>query len=376
MTFCHHPMPCHAGGVLELIDGFILHLATERGLSANYQVLVRRFLEAFASWFKEKHQSEVPAAVTTEHIAGFLAQRKKDGIAASSARIELIAVKIFFRWLTARKHIVSDPADPILPPRQEKHLPDSLNEQDAQKLIESVNGTSPLDRRDRAILELFYASGIRLSELADARLENLSLEEGWIRVMGKGSKTRLSPVGGAARASIAAWLEHGRPALVGPKTQSHVFITRNGTRGTVRTRSGAHSPALAAAQLCHTPLKQRRGSARDPGDAGPCGHLDDADLHARRSGAAEGRASTVSPEGVSSHVAHAGIDFPSGATVLDQIVGEADFAWLEDRDEAGAAEAEVAFLVALRDRSICGVSLHNRADAGGTDFEQEHVAEA
>jgi len=230
MTFCHHPMPCHAGGVLELIDGFILHLATERGLSANYQVLVRRFLEAFASWFKEKHQSEVPAAVTTEHIAGFLAQRKKDGIAASSARIELIAVKIFFRWLTARKHIVSDPADPILPPRQEKHLPDSLNEQDAQKLIESVNGTSPLDRRDRAILELFYASGIRLSELADARLENLSLEEGWIRVTGKGSKTRLSPVGGAARASIAAWLEHGRPALVGPKTQSHVFITRNGTR--------------------------------------------------------------------------------------------------------------------------------------------------
>jgi integrase/recombinase XerD len=230
MTFCHHPMPCHATSVLELIDGFILHLATERGLSVNYQVLVRRFLEAFASWFKEKHQSEKPAAVTTEHIAGFLAQRKKDGIAASSARIELIAVKIFFRWLTARKHIPSDPADPILPPRQEKHLPDALNEQDAQKLVESVNGTSPLDRRDRAILELFYASGIRLSELADARLENLSLEEGWIRVTGKGSKTRLSPVGGAARESIAAWLEHGRPALVGPKTQSHVFITRNGTR--------------------------------------------------------------------------------------------------------------------------------------------------
>jgi integrase/recombinase XerD len=224
------PGPCHAGGVLELIDGFILHLATERGLSVNYQVLVRRFLEAFASWFRENHQSEKPATVTTEHIAGFLAQRKKDGIAASSARIELIAVKIFFRWLTARKHIPSDPADPILPPRQEKHLPDALNEQDAQKLVESVNGTSPLDRRDRAILELFYASGIRLSELADARLENLSLEEGWIRVTGKGSKTRLSPVGGAARESIAAWLEHARPALVGPKTQSHVFITRNGTR--------------------------------------------------------------------------------------------------------------------------------------------------
>ncbi|WP_395716344.1 site-specific tyrosine recombinase XerD [Prosthecobacter sp.] len=230
MTFCHPGRPWHAGGVLELIDGFILHLATERGLSVNYQVLVRRFLEAFASWFKMKHQSEKPADVTTDRIAAFLAQRKKDGIAASSARIELIAIKIFFRWLTARKHIAADPADAILPPRQEKHLPDSLNEQDVQKLVESVNGHTPLDRRDRAILELFYASGVRLSELADAKLENLSLEEGWIRVTGKGSKTRLSPVGGAARDAIAAWLQHGRAALVKPKTQSHIFISKLGTR--------------------------------------------------------------------------------------------------------------------------------------------------
>ena len=230
MYFLSSPTVVPCCGVLNLIDGFILHLATERGLSVNYQLLVRRFLEAFASWFEAKHQSESVDAVTTEHLGGYLSQRKKDGIAASSARVELIALKIFFRWLTARKHIAADPADPILPPRQEKHLPDSLNEQDTQRLIESVNGTAPLDRRDRAILELFYASGVRLSELADARLENLSLEEGWIRVTGKGSKTRLSPVGGAARDAIAAYVEHARPALVKPKTQSHIFISRNGTR--------------------------------------------------------------------------------------------------------------------------------------------------
>lgn len=214
----------------ELIDGFIIHLATERGLSVNYQLLVRRFLEAFASWFQERHKSGNAKDVTTEHIGGFLAQRKKDGIAASSARVELIAVKIFFRWLTVRKHIATDPADPILPPRQEKRLPHSLNESEARQLVESVTGAAPLDRRDRAILELFYASGIRLSELADARLENLSLEEGWIRVTGKGSKTRLSPVGVASREALEAWLKHGRPELVGAKTQSHIFISRNGTR--------------------------------------------------------------------------------------------------------------------------------------------------
>ena len=230
MTFCHHHDSWHAGGVLELIDGFILHLATERGLSTNYQILVRGFLEAFASWFKEAHDSESPAQVTTDHITSYLARRKKDGIATSSARVELVGLKIFFRWLAARRHIPADPADAILPPHTETHLPETLSEGDVRRLIESVDGTAPLDRRDRAILELFYASGLRLSELLDARLENLSLEERWIRVTGKGSKTRLIPVGGSAREAIEAYLEHARPKLVKPKTQSHIFLSRDGKR--------------------------------------------------------------------------------------------------------------------------------------------------
>jgi integrase/recombinase XerD len=223
--------------VLDLIDGFILHLATERGLSVNYQLLVRRFLEAFASWYKQVHASKSPAQVTTDQITDYLARRKKDGLATSSARVELIGIKIFFRWLAARKHIPADPADAILPPRPEQHLPDTLNEHDVRRLIESINGTKPLDRRDRAMLELFYASGLRLSELLDARLENLSMEEGWIRVTGKGAKTRLIPVGGAAREAIAAYLEHARPALVKAKSSSHIFLSVRGQRlGPMRIR--------------------------------------------------------------------------------------------------------------------------------------------
>lgn len=217
--------------MLAAIDAFILHLATERGLSVNYQLLVRRVLEALADWLRERHRVETAAAVTTAHLSDWLAQRKKDGIAASSARVELIAVKIFFRRLAARGELpAGDPAEAIQPPRQETLLPGTLNEAEVRRLLESVDGASPLDRRDRAILELFYASGLRLSELADTRLENLNLEEGWIRVTGKGAKTRLAPVGRAARDAIRAYLEHARPALVRKRTQSHVFITRNGTR--------------------------------------------------------------------------------------------------------------------------------------------------
>lgn len=216
--------------MLSHVDQFILHLAAERGLSVNYQLLVRRVLESFASWLKQYRQLEAVAAVTTDHLTDYLADRKKGGLAASSARIELIALKIFFRWLNARRFREGDPADPILPPRPEQYLPDTLNETEVRTLLESVRGHSPLDRRDRAILELFYASGVRLSELVNARIENLSLEEGWIRVTGKGSKTRLTPVGAAAREAITAYLDHARPELVKPRSSSHIFLSRNGTR--------------------------------------------------------------------------------------------------------------------------------------------------
>lgn len=211
------------------IDAFILYIATERGLSDNYQMLVRRVLEKFAAWRKRKRTKEDVAAVVTQDLSDYLANRKgTDGLAASSLRIELIALKIFFRWLSARKMIGGDPADAILPPRVEQWLPDTLNETEVRRLLESVQGAEPLDLRDRAMLETFYSSGLRVSEVTGARLECLSLEEGWIRVTGKGNKTRLIPVGQAANDAIARYLSAARPTLVKPKTQSFVFLNRNG----------------------------------------------------------------------------------------------------------------------------------------------------
>jgi len=233
--------------VLACLDSFILYLATERGLSTNYQLLVRRVLEGLASWLKEHRHIEDVSAVTTDLLTEFLASRKRQGLAASSARVELVGIKIFFRWLAARGKRVGDPAEPILPPRVEKHLPDALNEETARKLVESITGNAPLDRRDRAILELFYASGLRLSELVNSRLENLSLEEGWIRVVGKGNKSRLCPVGGAARDALQAYLDFARPELVTSKTQSFVFLSNRGTiLTTARIRQIVEARAKAA----------------------------------------------------------------------------------------------------------------------------------
>jgi integrase/recombinase XerD len=212
------------------IDSFLLHLATERGLSENYQLLVRRVLETFAAWCRLRREKAAVADVVTRDISDFLAQRKSDGLAASSLRLEIIALKIFFRWLAARGLRPGDPAEAVLPPRAEQWLPDTLNESEIGKLLESVAGTTALDTRDKAMLELLYASGLRVSELTGARLEHLSLEEGWIRVTGKGRKTRLVPVGGAAREALELYLNAARTKLVTKKTQSYIFLNRNGGR--------------------------------------------------------------------------------------------------------------------------------------------------
>lgn len=211
------------------IDAFLLHLATERGLSDNYQLLIRRVLEQLSRWGEKQRSFTSWAEFTTEELSAYLLHRKgSDGLQASSLRIELVGMKIFFRWLNLRGRRVGDPAEALLAPKLEQWLPEVLNETEMQHLVESINGVLPLDQRDRAILELLYASGLRVSELTGLRLESLSLEEGWIRVTGKGNKTRLVPVGKAACAALQVYLQSARPVLVRPKTQSWVFLNRNG----------------------------------------------------------------------------------------------------------------------------------------------------
>ena len=210
------------------LEDFILYLATERGLSDNYQLSTRRSLETFASWAEKTRELNDARSVTLEHFQEFLGHRKRTGLAAASIKLEIVALKIFFRWLTSRNRIPRDPSDVLPLPRLERYLPETLNSPDVERLLNAVDTTVPLGLRDRAILELLYASGLRASECMGARLENLDLEHGVIRVTGKGNKTRLVPVGGKAREAITEYLEKERPLLVSKKTGSHVFLSHHG----------------------------------------------------------------------------------------------------------------------------------------------------
>jgi integrase/recombinase XerD len=211
------------------IDQFILYLATERGLSANYQLSTRISLEAFAEWLSRAKQITEPGKATHQHISDYLAGCKKRGLAAASIKLIVVAIKIFFRFLHVRKITERDIAEVLPMPRIERYLPETLNEIQVEQLLDAIDTKHPLGLRDRAMVELLYASGLRISELTNARLENLNLDDGMIRVTGKGNKTRIVPVGKKAREAIQTYLDRERPELVGKKTGSHIFLSRRGT---------------------------------------------------------------------------------------------------------------------------------------------------
>jgi len=224
------PLFADAGGMEAEIDLFIRFLATERGLSDNYQLSTQRSLSEFAAWCASARETTSPAQVMLPLISDYLATRKRGGLAASSIKLIVVALKIFFRFLLAKDRIERDPTETLSLPRIERYLPETLNELQVQQLIESINTTQPRGLRDRAIIELLYASGLRISELANARLENFNAEQRILRVTGKGNKTRLVPVGRKACEALAAYVSAERPKLVKPRSGSEIFLSARGTK--------------------------------------------------------------------------------------------------------------------------------------------------
>src|SRR6266849_6715685 len=157
----------------QAIDSFIRFLAVERGLSENYQLSTQRSLSEFARWCAAKKKIDNPRAVTLPAISEYLADRKRSGLSASSIKLIVVALKIFFRFLAGKGMVNRDPTQGLALPRIERYLPETLNELQVGQLIERIDTKVPLGLRNRAMVEVLYASGLRISELANARLENL-----------------------------------------------------------------------------------------------------------------------------------------------------------------------------------------------------------
>jgi integrase/recombinase XerC len=184
------------------IEEFLSHLQVERRMSVHTLDAYRRDLAALSAWAQPQRLDLV--ALQTEHLRAFVAAEHRRGLSPKSLQRRLSACRSFYRWLLRHGRIVASPAAAIRAPKAPRKLPQVLDADEATRLVE-VPTDVPLGLRDRALLELFYSSGLRLSELCGLRWHDLDLADGLVTVLGKGSKQRSVPVGSHARTALAAW---------------------------------------------------------------------------------------------------------------------------------------------------------------------------
>ena len=210
------------------IDAFVAFLDLERGLSRHTRTGYQSDLDQ-AAVFLSKHGAADWRRVTSAQAAEWLRSLSRGDFAATSLARKLTALRVFARFLV-RENLRKDDFTALLTgPKVGRPLPGTLSAVEIGKLLVAPMGGDPRSLRDRALLELFYSSGLRVSELAGVTLQQLDLEQGFLRVFGKGSKERVVPIGGRACEAIAAYLTAGRPQAVKARTGSQLFLSNRGT---------------------------------------------------------------------------------------------------------------------------------------------------
>ena len=191
------------------IDAFLEHLRVERAMSAHTLDAYRRDLEALAGWAQARGEDD-PARLDPAQLREFVAAEHRRGLSPKSLQRRLSACRSYYAWLLKNGHIPASPGAGLRAPKAPRRLPQVLDVDEAVRLVE-VPTDAPLGLRDRALLELFYSSGLRLSELCALRWRDLDMAGGLVTVLGKGSKERKVPVGSHARNALTEWRQE-RPA--------------------------------------------------------------------------------------------------------------------------------------------------------------------
>lgn len=210
------------------IDAFIDALWLEDGLSKNTLEAYRRDLSLFAGWLGAKEQGARALDATAESDLNRYFSARHAATKATSANRRLTVFKRYFRWALRERLIDADPTLKLQSAKQALRVPKTLSEAQVEALLAAPDENTPLGLRDRAMLELLYASGLRVSELVGLKTFHLSLNEGVLRVMGKGSKERLVPFGQVAREWIVNYLAESRPAILGGQQTDDLFVTGHG----------------------------------------------------------------------------------------------------------------------------------------------------
>jgi integrase/recombinase XerD len=218
--------------VLGVLDRFLDMLWLEEGLSLNTRKAYQSDLQAFAAWLLKRRSCLIDAADSSD-IEAYLGSRYRDGAKSRSMARLVSSLRKFFRYLLRENLISTDPTLRIDPPKIGRPLPKTLTEADVEALLAAPDVHDDLGLRDRAMLELLYATGLRVSELVGIRVTQVNLRQGVVRVVGKGSKDRLVPLGEEAEMWLGRYAGEARPAILGVRVSDDLFVT---SRGSAMTR--------------------------------------------------------------------------------------------------------------------------------------------
>jgi integrase/recombinase XerD len=223
----------------QLVEDFLQYLRHERGQAEHTQRTYAALLNRFVAWAGKQGLADWKS-VTLNHLMAFLLHERDRALAnqpkesvrrlsSESLYLEIAALRAFYRFAENEKLLPANVAENLSLPRRWKRLPKALTSREIDQLLAPETPETPQNLCDQAVLELAYASGLRLAELRNARLEHLHLEAGFINVIGKGNKERVVPLGRKAVAAMERYLNVARPQLVRPRSPATVFLTKRGT---------------------------------------------------------------------------------------------------------------------------------------------------
>jgi integrase/recombinase XerD len=211
-----------------LIDQFLDYVALERGLSEHTRLAYASDLRQFTAHL-QSHGILALNDVTRKHILGFLTDAQQQGLATATLSRRLVAIKVFLRFLQQENMLAENVAEQMDAPKLWKMLPDTLSENEIHALLAAPDEKTIRGFRDRAMLETMYATGLRVSEVADLRLHDIHLDEQYLLCIGKGNKERVVPFGRKARDVLSAYVREYRPTLLRHNESDRLFITRRGS---------------------------------------------------------------------------------------------------------------------------------------------------
>ena len=223
----------------QLVEDFLQYLRHERGQAEHTQRTYAALLNKVVAWAAKQGFSDWKS-VELPHLMAFLQHERERALAnqpressrrlsSESLYLEIAALRAFYNFAQNEKLLPANVAENLSLPRRWKRLPKALTSQEIDKLLAPETPETPKNLCEQAVLELAYASGLRLAELRNARLEHLHLDAGFINVIGKGNKERVVPLGRKAVAALERYLSVGRPQLVTPRSTANVFLTKRGT---------------------------------------------------------------------------------------------------------------------------------------------------